>query len=218
MTAPNVKVCGVMNHRDAALCAELGVDVIGFVVDYPTPVPWSIDPALARQLIASLPTGQASAIVVGGAPDDVVALGEDLRPTLVQLHVPYPIAETAAIAARLARSGIGTIQTVFPDTPDFSETVAALSGTAIRAVLIDPRTPENAATGGSADPVLYQCAVRAAAGKPVVLAGGITPENAATLISATGAHHIDVLSGVETAPGVKSRALLTALLAALGRT
>jgi phosphoribosylanthranilate isomerase len=204
-----------MNHTDAALCAELGVDVIGFVVNYPTPVPWNIGPDQARQLITALPTGQASAIVVGGPPDDVVALGEALQPSFVQLHVPYPIAQTATITDQLAKSGIGTIQTVFPDTPDLDETVAALSATAVHAILIDPRTPENAATGGPADPGLYRRVAAAAAGKPVILAGGITPANAAALVHATGASHIDVLSGVETAPGAKSRELLTALLSAV---
>jgi phosphoribosylanthranilate isomerase len=206
-----------MNEADAALVAELGADVVGFVVDYPTPVPWNIRPDLARGLIAGLGAGQASAIVVGGPPDHVVALAADLRPSLVQLHVPYTVAETAALADRLAGLGIGVIQTVFPDTPDLDATVAALAATAIRAILIDPRTPDNAAVGGAADPALYRRVAAAAAGTPVVLAGGITPDNAAALVRATGAGHIDVLSGVETAPGAKSRPLLSALLRAVGR-
>jgi indole-3-glycerol phosphate synthase len=214
---PQVKVCGVMNAADAALAAGLGADVIGFVVDYPTPVPWNIPPGLARDLIAGLPAGQASAIVTGGPADAVVALAERLRPSLVQLHVPYPVDETAALARRLAALGIGAIQTVFPDTPDLDRTVAALAATPVQAILIDPRTPDNAAVGGAADPALYRRVAAAAGATPVILAGGLTPDNVAGLVRATAARHIDVLSGVESAPGAKSPERLAALLAALGR-
>ncbi|MDR1799153.1 MAG: hypothetical protein LBR19_04605 [Bifidobacteriaceae bacterium] len=212
---PKVKVCGLMNAPDAAMCAAQGVDVLGFVVNYPVPVPWNLPPAVAKELIAGLPPGQASCIVTGGAPAAVVQLAQDLQPSLVQLHVPYPVEQTAALARRLAAIGMGAIQTVFPDTPNLTATVAALAATPVRAILIDPRTPGNATAGGAADLTLYNRLAAVAAGKPLVLAGGLTPANVAQAVQATGATHIDVMTGVETAPGAKSSALLAALLAAL---
>jgi shikimate dehydrogenase len=45
-----VKICGIMNEKDIEICAGAGVLVLGFVVDYPVPVPWNLTPERAREL------------------------------------------------------------------------------------------------------------------------------------------------------------------------
>ena len=50
-----VKVCGLMNERDVISCAEAGIHTLGFVADYPEPVPWNLTRDEARRLIARVP-------------------------------------------------------------------------------------------------------------------------------------------------------------------
>ena len=90
-----------------------------------------------------------------------------------------------------------------------------LSRGGVYAALVDARGPENAAASGlQADPVLFR-AVRDAAGCLTILGGGVKPENCARLIRELDPAVLDVLSGVESAPGKKSEALLDSLLAAM---
>jgi phosphoribosylanthranilate isomerase len=208
-----VKICGLKTKEDAALCLRLGADRLGFVVEYPMPVPWNLSQSEATDLLAEanrLAPGR-TCVVTGGAPDKVVALALSLRPAFVQLHGRESAAETGVCAAALRREGIGLIRTVFPDMTDDALKAYAASGAC--ALLLDPRAPENAASGGAANAALFR-RVADLTSLPLILAGGITASNVRRLLAETGAAHIDVMSGAESAPGVKDAEKIAALLRA----
>ena len=194
-----------MRKQDVRLCEECGVDVLGFVVEYPRDVPWNLTRVQAKELIAI--AKRPTCIVTGGSPKSVIALARELNPAMVQLHYKETISQTAEIATELKKFGIKTTRAVHEDT-----TVKALSETEIEAILVDSRTSENAATSTlEIDTDLFN-RVREKTTKPLIIAGGITPENVGDIIARTMAEWIDVMSGVEHSPGVKDRTKIEALV------
>jgi len=207
-----IKICGLMRPCDVQLSEALGVDVLGFVVEYPRDVPWNLTREQARELIVA--AKRPTCIVTGGTPESVIALAEELQPAMVQLHYKETVVQTAEIAGTLksmagrnAPFGIKTIRAVYDDT-DIDE----LCTTDIAAILVDSRTSENAANNSLAvDMDLYN-RIKAKSTKPLIIAGGITPDNVGDIIARTGADWIDVMSGVERLPGIKDKMKIEALV------
>jgi len=203
-----------MNKEDAAMCARRGADIIGFVVDYPAPVPWNISAGLARWLIASVPKPAETCVVTGGDIDKTLRLVLETKPDYVQLHGGETLAGTVYLSEKINGRGVKIIKTLFPNTPDIIKTAEEFCRAGVFALLLDPRAPENAARGAAADIGLY-IRLREAAKCPVIFAGGVTPENAAETVKTTGARMIDLMTGVEKSPGVKDEAKVAALFEAL---
>ena len=222
--AAKLKICGLMRAADVALCCGLGVEVLGFVTEYPLPVPWNLGREEVRVLLAGARPPAKTCLVTGGTVDQVAGLAVDLRPGYVHLHYKETLADTAEIAAALTPYGIGVIQTIPPDpavrlarlgTEDPARWARRLEGAGVAALLVDSRTPDNAlGIGRAADLSLYR-RVREAARGPVILAGGVTPENCGAVLKAAGPDWLDVMTGVETAPGRKDPEKLKALTAAV---
>jgi len=211
---PIVKICGLMRSCDVSMCARHGADILGFVVEYPRYVPWNLDAPAAKALIASAPDKTKTCVVTGGPPDKILRLVLDLLPGYLQLHYGESLDDFVYLAAKLKPYGIRIIKTLFPDTPDLIQTAKDFYAAGVYALLFDPRTPDNAVKGGEADLTVYQT-LRRAVGCPVILAGGINPENAAGMIRQSGAPIIDLMTGVESSPGVKDERKVIALFQAL---
>ena len=185
-----VKICGITREEDARLAVELGASAVGFVF-WPGS-PRFIDPERARRIVERLPPFVAA---VGVFVDDTVEhmrrLVKEVGLSAVQLHG----AETPANASRL---GVRVIKAVRADQQGLGaldawpETVT---------LLVDAADAEGrGGTGSIAD---WGMAARMAARRPLMLAGGLTPENVAHAIRAVQPLGVDVSSGVESAPGVK---------------
>ena len=200
-----IKICGLMRKGDVELCEELGIDILGFVVEYPREVPWNLTRDRARELIAD--AKRPTCIVTGGTVEKVITLAKELNPKMVQLHFKETVAQTAEIAAELKKSGINTVRAV----ADESE-IEALCRTDIDAILVDSRTSENAATNIQAVDVVLFNRIKMKSNKPLIIAGGITPENVCDIIIQTGANSVDVMTGVEQSPGVKDRTKIELLV------
>jgi len=209
-----VKICGLMNEDDVKMCVRHGADIIGFVVDYPRPVPWNIDVQAAKKLVPAVSRPSETCIVTGGTADKILGLVSEIKPDYVQLHFGESLAETSRLVNELRDSGVKIIKTLFPDTPDLEETAIKFCKTGVYALLFDPRTPNNAADGGTADLSEF-IKLRNAVNCPVILAGGINPGNAADFVQKTNAQIIDLMTGVEKSPGVKDEEKVIALFSAL---
>ena len=211
---PKVKICGLMRAEDARMCVRHGADITGFIVDYPRPVPWNLSARAAKELLSAVPKQAETCIVTGGRPDKILRLALELHPGIVQLHYGESLDDTAYLAGELKHHGIKVIKTLFPDTPDLEKNAADFCAAGVYAILSDPRGPDNAATGGEADLSAFE-RLRRAVSCPAILAGGITPDNAAEIIRRTGAAIIDLMTGVESGPGIKDEAKVIALFKAL---
>ncbi|MCL2706756.1 MAG: phosphoribosylanthranilate isomerase [Dehalococcoidia bacterium] len=211
---PTVKICGIMRTEDVAMCLRHGTDILGFVVDYPQPVPWNLSVASAKELLLAVSGRAKTCIVTGGPPDKVLALSRVLQPNYIQLHAGETLADVQHIVGELSGSGIKIIKAIFPDTPNLERTAANFCALGIHALLFDARTPANAGNGGAADISLFR-KLQLAVSTPVILAGGINPENIADIILMSKARIIDLMTGVERCPGVKDESKIVALFQAL---
>jgi len=242
-----VKICGLKSEKDVLICQKYGADILGFVVDYPLPVPWNLSLEEAGVLFAaaaagtgtevaartgasaetSASTGAAAlartCLVTGGDTDKIIALAEKLRPSYLQLHYRETLAETERLAAYLKALGLD-IQ-IIKTLPLSSEeryyqfgshsleyAVRRLCETDIFGVLIDSRTPEDPASPGKKVDLDAFLAVKRLSSKPVILAGGITPDSVAGILERSGAEFIDVMTGVERSRGVKDEMKVRDLL------
>ncbi len=224
MNSIKVKICGLKRADDLQNCMHLGVDILGFVCEYPLPVPWNLRRCEAMQLLNQVKQPHQSCVVTGGSAQKVIDLAKELRPSLIQLHHNETLEETKIIAAALLQHHIGVIKTVPPadqervrqfGTADIQTIVKQLCQTDIYGLLADSRIPANAATAGSQLDLNFCKQIIRASSKPVIIAGGITAKNATNIIKQTGAQIIDVMSGVETVPGEKDYQLLSDLLTSI---
>ena len=203
-----------MNERDALMCIRHGADIVGFVVDYPNPVPWNLDLATAVKLIAAVSEAGKTCIVTGGTPDKVIKIAHEAKPDYIQLHYRESLEDTKSLVAALAKQDIKVIKTLFPDTPDLIQAAKDFCATGVFALLFDARVPENAAFGGSPNLTVFN-ELQASVDCPVILAGGITSENVAAMIEETNTPIIDLMSGVEQYPGNKDETQISLLFQAL---
>jgi len=200
-----VKICGINDAPAFDAAAEAGADWIGFVF-FPAS-PRFVTPAAAAALSARHTGGpQRVGLFVGATDTDIAAVLDALPLDALQLYdTPTRIAEIAQ------RFGLPVWHAVpFDPSTDLPTEAGAAD-----AILIEPRAPAGATRpGGNA--VIFDWS-RMRGWKPPfpwLLAGGLTPTNVADAIKASGARAVDVSSGVETAPGRKSPALIAAFVRA----
>lgn len=199
-----VKICGITHEEDVALCVEEGAAALGFVVEYPLPVPWALTRARAAELMHTVPPFVSRVAVVGGDTRAILGICEATRPDAVQLHLDEPETVVAAVAEGLAGTGTRVIKALRIRAGGAEPLVAAhWLGLARRfldagadAILLDSKTGDRPA--GTGRPFDWQIArgVVAAVG-PVILAGGLTPENVGAAVAEVRPWAVDVISSVE---------------------
>ena len=222
-----IKICGVMNAKDAALTASFCPDLTGIVVEYPVAVPWNLGLNEAKPLMEQLRGKTTTCVVTGGKPEKVISLARELCPDYVQLHFRETLEETAAICRILHSMGIKVIRSIPEDpsiraeisgTEDLVRAVLALQKTEADAFLFDTRDAGNAAGGGGSILRNEEQIRKAAAvtdGRQIIIGGGIKPENAWQAISRLSPDLLDVMSATEDEPGRKSSVKIQKLLGAM---
>jgi phosphoribosylanthranilate isomerase len=197
-----IKICGITNLEDALLAAALGAQALGFI--FHPPSPRKVPPEAAREIIRQLPPLVLS---VGVFVDEEAATVKDLAARLgldwVQLHG----AESPEYCRSLGRRVIKGFRIRDEDS---LQVLPAYQG-AVQAFLLDTYKPGQ--TGGTGETFDWHLARQARQYGPVVLAGGLTPENVAQAIEVAQPQAVDVASGVEAAPGKKDPEKLRAFFA-----
>lgn len=216
-----VKICGIMRSEDVALCSRMGVDLAGFVTEYPAEVPWNLTREEAEPLIRQVQLPMRSCVVTGGERNKISDLAERLRPDFIQLHYRETLEDVKWIVRQLEPYGIGVIKTIpFSKeerniqfgTDSVAQCISLLDQSGVRAILADSRSVNNASgPGRMADLKIYRMAAELS-NLPVILAGGIAPENAEKLIKTEKPDWVDVMTGVEVFPGVKDPMKLRAIM------
>src|SRR5262245_31180272 len=206
MTPVRVKVCGITRAEDAELAVQHGADAIGFVF-WPRS-PRVIGEDAARSIAASLPALIARVGVFVDAPVDVIRhVVDTVGLDVVQLHGDESVDAYRALPARL-------IKAVTLESDADVERASHLPPHVT--VLVDATDPiKRGGTGRSAD---WSRAAELSRRRPVMLAGGLSADNAADAVREVQPWALDVSSGVESAPGVKSAEKIASLFAALRDT
>jgi phosphoribosylanthranilate isomerase len=187
------KICGITNWADGKAASELGAYALGF--NFYEKSPRAVAPADAWTMRQRLPSSvEAVGVFVNWKSTVVVALAKSLRLSAVQLHGD----ECPQHAAFCAKSF--PVIKAFRVTPDLVLGELAKFRTVSGFLLDAARAGQYGGTGRVAD---WDFARRAAAKRPIILAGGLTPENVADAIRAVRPYAVDVASGVESRPGKK---------------
>ena len=197
-----VKICGITRAEDAVLAVELGASALGFVF-WPSS-PRAITPSLARSIARSVPPFVARVgVFVNAPPDEIAAIVRDVDLDAVQLHGDEVVADYDAVGARL-------IKAVPSETDD--DVVRAVGLPITTTPLVDATDPVR--RGGTGQVSNWERAARIASLRPVILAGGLNPGNVMMAIARVRPWAVDVSSGVESEPGIKSASRLAAFFAA----
>lgn len=218
-----VKLCGMMSASDIELCSS--ADILGFVVEYPESVPWNLSAEQAKTLLRHVPKRCQSCIVTGGSPKKVIALAKELKPDYIQLHHKENSEQTKRIVSESAQMGIGVIRSIPCSAQKRidrfgTDSLAALAELfakmGVAQLLVDTRDSENAADASDTPPVHIFRELKKCSPIPIMLAGGITPDNVCRVISESGADRIDCMTGIEERPGVKSSCAVDELFRKIG--
>lgn len=225
-----MKICGVTTPADARLAAEVGADAVGF--NFVEGSPRRIEVAAARDAIVALPHGVLAVGVFAGTPArDILEIARATGLGAIQLH-GHLAGESLAVdpPARCAElAGLPVIRAVRMDARGLKSArewlqASAEAGRQPDMLIIDAAVASTASAGvlgGTGTRVDWEALRREPPPAiPFALAGGLTPENVAEAIMASGARAVDTASGVEAAPGFKDpsrvRAFVAAALTALG--
>lgn len=184
-----IKICGITNVEDALQAAACGADALGFV--FYEKSPRCVSPEQAREIISGLPPLVTTVgLFVNEEPQTIRDTAAFCRLDRVQLHgdespedcLLPPLRVIKALRVRDAAS--------LARTDDYPGDL-----------LLDAWSDQ--AYGGTGHSFDWQLACELAARRPIILAGGLNPDNVAEAVARLKPYAVDVSSGVELSPGRK---------------
>ena len=189
-----VKLCGITNEADRDAAVAAGADAVGVIVDVPVDTPREVTVDRAAELVAGLPPFVSSVLVT--MPNSVqaaMALQREVRADTIQVHGTLP---PEYVGGLRSRARVTVVAAVGPDE-------AVEYADHADAVLVD--SVDDAGGGGTGETHDWERTreVVDSVGVPVVLAGGLTPDNVADAVETVGPYAVDTASGVEREGGVK---------------
>jgi phosphoribosylanthranilate isomerase len=197
-----VKICGITNAPDALVAVEAGADALGFMFYESSPRHISIQQA--AEVIRELPPLIMKVGVFVDAGEDTVmrAIG-DCGLTMLQFHgqeAPEYCTQFGLMNMKAFRMRD-------------AESLAALQNYPTDAWLLDAFVADK--LGGTGEKFNWELAIEAKKlGRPIFLAGGLTPGNVAEAVRTVHPFAVDVSSGVEASPGKKDHAKVRDFIAA----
>lgn len=216
MRRVRVQVAGVTRIEDAALLVEAGVDAIGLTVGLPPGAPDDTSPELAAAIARSLPPFVTPVLITyRSTSEDLVSLLQRTGAWAVQLHGGASRETVADL--RAAMPWVRVIRVVHVTGQHALAEAAAIDDA--DAILLDSYDPERGrwgATGRTHDWHISAAIVRAVRA-PVILAGGLRPENVSEAVRIVRPWAVDVHTGVEDAEGRLDPGRVHAFLRAVAR-
>jgi phosphoribosylanthranilate isomerase len=199
-----VKICGITNVEDARVAVEAGADFLGFVF-YPKSSRY-VTPSQVRKIVAQshfaplrgleypIPNTHLVGVFVNESPETVAQTLDFCGLDYAQLHG----AETPETVSALVEQGFGVIKAFRVRD---GAVLAEIERYPATAYLLDTFVAGQA--GGTGHTFDWNLAARATRYGPIVLAGGLTPDNVARAVRVAQPWGVDVSSGVEARPGHK---------------
>jgi len=200
---PRIKICGITRPEDAVIAADLGVDAIGLV--FYAKSPRKVEIEQANRILAVVPPFMTVVgLFVDPSPFFVQTVLDEVPLDILQFHGN----ESSELCEDFGHRYIKALR-VGADT-DINAEMAAFPGAS--AFLLD--TLSDKAPGGTGEAFDWE-KVPAGAKKPIILAGGLNPDNVAQAIQAVNPYAVDVSSGVEASKGIKDAQKMAAFVQAV---
>lgn len=202
-----IKVCGITRPEDARDAIEFGADCLGFI--FAPQSPRKIDPEVAREIIKNIPPFVDAA---GVFMDEEAAVVEEIVQycglTLAQLHGSESPGYCRDFPGRVIKAfRIGSFSEDSQLTP--------YAGT-VQGFLLD--TYNQSIVGGTGEVFDWQLVDKLNPPGPIILAGGLNPENVEEAICTVRPFAVDVNSGIEIEPGIKDTQKLKQFIAEVRKT
>jgi phosphoribosylanthranilate isomerase len=208
-----IKICGLSTAPTMAAALDAGADMVGLVFHPRSPRHVRIETAAE---LAAMAEGRALSVALMVDPDDaLVALVRDaVRPRMIQLHgreTPERLREIKALAGMPVIKAVGVAAAA-----DLGALAPHRGGADL--LLLDAKPPKDAAyPGGHGQPFDWTILRAMPADQPFMLSGGLTPANVGDAIRTIRGYGlrlagVDVSSGVETEPGIKSPETIRAFI------
>jgi phosphoribosylanthranilate isomerase len=205
-----VKICGLCRAGDAAAAVAAGADLAGVVLEAGTHRSQTL--GHARRILAPVPAAMRVGVLVNPSEAAALHAAQALHLAVVQLHGNEP----PSLVAALRGAGVEVWKAVRPRTEAEAAAAVEAYGGIADALLLDGWSA--AAAGGTGTRFDWSLGARVRAllprGTALVAAGGLTPDNVASLVAAVDPDGVDVSSGVEAAPGCKDPVLMERFIAA----
>ncbi len=199
-----IKICGLTRPEDARVAAAAGADAIGLVF---APSPRRVLPGQAKAIIAALPPHIVRiGVFVDQDPDWIGRIMDTMGLDRLQFHG----SEKKTVLRRFSSSRV--IRALRP--PAGRALARQDPEPAAAAFLVDACVPGTSGGTGILSNWKYARGLRRF-GKPVILSGGLNPDNVSRAIRAVKPDMVDVSSGVEIRPGIKSAARIRAFVKAV---
>ena len=201
-----VKICGITDESTAEAVCGLFPDAIG--LNFHPHSPRSVTPVVAARIARLVPDEVLRVgVFVNRDASEIEDLAQECGLDQIQLHGDESPEQIAEVRRRLPNIPVIRAWRMAGESLDDLEThLSACRALRIEPAgcLIDSRVP--GAYGGTGHTVAWDALARAyrrESWPPLILAGGLTPDNVAEAIRSTQPWGVDVASGVESAPGVK---------------
>jgi phosphoribosylanthranilate isomerase len=208
---PLIKICGLSTPVTIAAALDNGADMIGFIFFPKSPRNVSVEQAASLRKAA---IGRAKAVAVTvNEPDEALdAIVREVQPDVLQLHGTEAPERVAAVKARYGLPVIKALS--IRDAADL-EKIAPFVGIADK-FLLDAKAPKGSELPGG-NGVSFDWSLLSALdpGLNYMLSGGVNAGNVGQALAVTHAPGLDLSSGVESAPGVKSETLINEFFVAL---
>ncbi len=202
-----VKLCGMRSERDVEYAVQSGADALGFLVGLTHFSEDKLDVDAARVLLRKVPPFISTVLVTHLIDSHaVVNLATALGVSHIQIHGPMRVEDVIRLREELPLlTLIKAIHVTSNDTFD-TETEAIHSYEAyVDALLLDSRTVDRLGGTGQTHNWNVSRQLVQAAHKPVILAGGLNPENVRDAIERVRPYAVDVNSGVDDTHGDKDK-------------
>lgn len=206
-----IKICGIRSHEEIELAALYGADAVGFITEVPVESPRKLDSDTAASLVSEVPRCLDSVLVI--MPENssrALELIEKVRPDIVQIHSLLPLSELEIIKEKTDIPIIMTLSIPAQDEVsgesaensilvfDLLERVSMLEeASVVDSILLDTgKAGKPGGTGCVHDWTLSR-RIAQETRLPLILAGGLKPENVQEAIRAVSPYAVDTASGVE---------------------
>jgi phosphoribosylanthranilate isomerase len=194
-----VKICGITRHEDARIVIDAGADAIGLV--FYSKSPRFVNNSLAAEISQAIPAFVSTVALFKDADEAFVeTVLQQVEIDLIQFHG----SESAEFCEQFDRPYVKALGMKSPECDLAYLAKQCQTYQSAKALLLDSHAPGEA--GGTGE--TFDWSSIGSVDKPVVLAGGLNPENVKQAIQIAQPYAVDISSGVESAPGIKDKTKL----------
>jgi phosphoribosylanthranilate isomerase len=200
-----VKLCGITDEADRDAAVDAGTDAIGVIVDVDVATPREISAERAADIVAGVPPFVTTVLVtMPDSVEDAVSLLDAVGTDAVQVHSTLAPEYVGGLRSRVEET---VIAAVGPDAD------LAAYADAADALLVDSVDKQGGGGTGETQDWDRTAELVADVDAPVILAGGLTPDNVAEAVETVNPYAVDTASGVEREGGVKDHDAMGAFVA-----